>query len=144
MPEMKRHPVIDGFLSEIDPRLRRLPEARRAAEREELAQHLDLLVTAYAARGLDENAAARAAIERFGRAERIGVDLAKAGGKTAEYALFFAWYSTFIVGAYLALFWSIGDPLPRHLPWVIVASAVLLPSAFICADVRKRRRATAK
>ena len=93
---------------------------------------------------MDEGAAARAAIERFGRAERIGADLAKAGCKTAEYARFFAWYSTFIVGAYLALFWSMGDPLPRHLPWVIAVNAVLLPSAFIFADVRKRRRAAAK
>ena len=93
---------------------------------------------------MDEARAAAAAIERFGRAERIGADLAKAGRKTAEYARFFAWYSASIVGAYLALFWSMGDPLPRHLPWVVAVNAVLLPSVFIVADVRKRGRAAAK
>jgi hypothetical protein len=144
MPDTTRHPAIEAFLTDVGARLRRLPEARRAAEREELAQHLDLLVTAYRARGMDADAAARAAIERFGRAERIGADLAKAGRKTAEYARFFAWYATSIVGAYLALFWSMGDPMPRHLPWVIAVNAVLLPSAFILADIRKRRRAAAK
>ena len=144
MPDTNRHPAIEAFLSEIDARLRRLPEDRRASERDELAQHLDLLVTAYGARGMDADAAARAAIERFGRAERIGADLAQAGSKTAEYARFFAAYAAFIVIAYLALFWSMGDPLPRHLPWVIAVNAVLLPSAFIYADVRKRRRAAAK
>ena len=144
MPDTTRHPAIDAFLTDVDARLRRLPEDRRTAERQELAQHLDLLVTACRARGMDADAAARAAIERFGRAERIGAELAKAGSKTAEYARFFAWYSAFIVGAYLALFWSMGDPMPRHLPWVIAVSALVLPSAFIYADVRKRRRAAAK
>ena len=96
MPDTTRHPAIEAFLTDVGARLRRLPEARRAAEREELAQHLDLLVTAYRARGMDADAAARAAIERFGRAERIGADLAKAGRKTAEYARFFAWYAAFI------------------------------------------------
>jgi hypothetical protein len=144
MPDTTRHPAIEAFLTDVDARLRRGPADRRAAEREELAQHLDLLVTAYAARGLDADAAARAAVERFGHAERIGADLAKAGRKTAEYARFFAWYSASIVVAYLALFWSMGDPLPRHLPWVIAVNAVLLPSAFILADVRKRRRAAAR
>jgi hypothetical protein len=37
-----------------------------------------------------------------------------------------------------------GDPLPRHMPWVIAGNAVLLPAVFILADVRKRRRAAAK
>jgi hypothetical protein len=144
MPDTNRHPAIEAFLTDVDARLRRLPEDRRAAERDELAQHLDLLVAACRARGMDADAAARAAIERFGRAERIGAELASAGRKTAEYARFFAWYATFIVVAYLGLFWSMGDPLPRHLPWVIAANAILLPSAFIYADVRKRRRAAAK
>jgi hypothetical protein len=144
MPDTTRHPAIEAFLIDVDARLRRLPADRRAAERDELAQHLHLLVTAYRARGMDADAAARAAIERFGRAERIGADLAKAGSKTAGYARFFAWYATFIVLAYLGLFWSMGDPLPRHLPWVIAANAILLPSAFILADVRKRRRAVSK
>jgi hypothetical protein len=144
MPDTTRHPAIEAFLTDVDARLRRVPAERRASEREELAQHLDLLVTAYRARGLDDAAAAAAAIERFGRAERIGADLAKAGAKTVEYARFFAWYATFIVGAYLALFWSMGDPMPRHLPWVIAVNALALPSAFIVADIRKRRRAAAK
>jgi hypothetical protein len=144
MPDTTRHPAIDAFLTDVDTRLRRVPADRRAAERDELAQHLDLLVTAYSARGLDADAAARAAVERFGRAERIGADLAKAGSKTAEYARFFAWYSAFIVGAYLVLFWSMGDPLPRHMPWLIAVNALLLPSVFILTDIRKRRRAAAK
>ena len=93
------------------------------------------------------DAAARAAVERFGRAERIGAELYDAWhgrSKAGEYARFFAAYAAFIVIAYLALFWSMGDPLPRHLPWVIAANALILPSAFIYADVRKRRRAAAK
>jgi hypothetical protein len=57
---------------------------------------------------------------------------------------FAAWYAASIVAAYLLLFWSMGDPLPRHMPWVIAANAVLLPAAFIFADVRKRRRDAAK
>lgn len=138
-----RHALVESYLAAIDERLRRLPMDRCAAERDEIAQHLDLLVTAFAARGMDADAAARAAIERFGHVERIGADLARAGRKTAEYALFFAWYSAFIVGAYLALFWSMGDPLPRH-PWVIAVHAVLVPSVFILTDMRKRRRAAAK
>jgi hypothetical protein len=144
MPDTTRHPAIEAFLADVDQRLRRLPAERRAAERDELAQHLDLLVTAHRARGMDDDAAARAAIERFGRAERIGADLAKAGRKTAEYVKFAVAYATFIVAAYLALFWSMGDPLPRHAPWVIAANALLLPAAFILADVRKRRRVPAK
>ena len=146
MPDTNRHPAIEAFLSKIDARLRRLPEDRRASERDELAQHLDLLVTAYGARGMDADAAARAAIERFGRAERIGAELHQAwhGRKAGEYARFFVAYAAFIVVAYLALFASMGDPLPRHLPWVIAANALALPSAFIYADVRKRRRAAAK
>ena len=147
MREPARHPAIEAFLTDVDARLRRLPEARRAAERDELAQHLDLLVTAYATRGMDADTAARAAIERFGRAERIGAELRDAWharSKTGEYARFFVAYAAFIVVAYLALFWSMGDPLPRHLPWVIAVNAVLLPSVFIYADVRKRRRDAAK
>jgi hypothetical protein len=147
MPDTIRHPVIEAFLTDLDARLRRLPAERRAAERDELAQHLDLLVTAYGARGMDADAAARAAIERFGRAERIAGDLAgawRSERKTGEYARFFAAYAAFIVAAYLALFWSMGDPLPRHLPWVIALNAVLLPSAFIYADARKRRKQPTK
>ncbi len=144
MPETRHHHAVEAFLSQVDGRLRHLPAERRTAERDELAQHLDLLVAAYRARGMDEAQAARAAIERFGRAERIGADLAMAGRKTAEYVKFAIWYGAFIVGAYLALFWSMGDPLPRHMPWVIGANAVLLPAVFILADVRKRRRAAAK
>lgn len=139
--ETRPHPDVAAFLAAIEDRL---PSGRRAAEREELAQHLDLLVTACRARGMDADAAARSAIERFGRAERIGADLAMAGRKTAEYVKFAIWYGAFIAGAYLALFWSMGDPLPRHMPWVIGANAVLLPAVFILADVRKRRRAAAK
>lgn len=144
MAETRRPLEIEAFLSGIDRRLRGLPAERRAAEREELAQHLDLLVTAYRARGMDEAAAAAAAIQRFGRAERIGADLATADRKTAQYVRFAVAYAAFIVAAYLALFWSMGDPLPRHLPWVIAANAIALPSAFVYADVRKRRRAAAK
>jgi hypothetical protein len=145
MPDTTRHPAIEAFLSEIDGRLRRLPEARRAAERDELAQHLDLLVTGYRARGMDEAQAVAAAVERFGGAERIGAQLHAAWHRqTREYVGFFVAYAAFIVVAYLALFWSMGDPLPRHLPWVIAANALVLPSAFIYADVRKRRRAAAK
>jgi hypothetical protein len=147
MPETNRHRVVETFLAAVDDRLRRLQPARRAAERDELGQHLDLLVAAYRARGLDEDAAAAAALERFGRAERIAGDLADAWRrerKTAEYARFFVAYAGFIVVAYLALFWSMGDALPRHLPWVIALNALLLPSAFIYADARKRRKQTTK
>ena len=148
MLDPNRHPSIGTFLANVEKRLHRLPAERRAAEREELAQHLDLLVTAYRACGMDETAAATAAIERFGRAERIGADLQGAWqrerDKTREYVLFFLAYAAFIVVAYLGLFWSMGDPLPRHLPWVIAANALVLPSAFIYADVRRRRRAAAK
>jgi len=148
MREMNRHPSIEAFLAAVDERLRRLPAGRRAAERDELAQHLDLLVTAYIARGMDDTAAATAAIDRFGRAERIGADLQRAWqrehDKTRAYVRFFLAYAAFIVVAYLGLFWSMGDPLPRHLPWVIAANALILPAAFISADLRKRRRAATK
>jgi hypothetical protein len=144
MPETRRHDAVESFLAEVDVRLRRLPAGRRASEREELAHHLDLLVAAYLAQGMDAAAAAAAAIQRFGRAERIGAELAAAGSKTREYVKFAAWYAASIVAAYLLLFWSMGDPLPRHMPWVIAANAVLLPAAFIFADVRKRRRDAAK
>jgi len=145
MPEQTRPRPIETFLAQVDERLRRLPADRRASEREELAQLLELLATAYRARGLSDEDAQRAAVERFGRAERIGAELHQAwhGRKAGEYARFFVAYAAFIVVAYLALFASMGDPLPRHLPWVIAANALALPSAFIYADVRKRRRAAA-
>jgi hypothetical protein len=142
MPEQARPSAIDTFLAQVDERLRRLPADRRASEREELAQHLELLAAAYLSRGLSEEDAQRAAVERFGRAERIGAELSRAHArKTAEYARFFVAYAAFIVVAYLALFASMGDPLPPHLPWVILANAMALPSAFIYSDIRKRRRA---
>jgi hypothetical protein len=50
-------------------------------------------------------------------------------------------YGGFIVAAYLALFWTMGDPMPRGLPWAIAANALLLPSAFIYSDMKKRRKA---
>jgi hypothetical protein len=59
----KRHPDVEEFLAAIEDRLRALAVERRADEREERAQHLDLLVIACRARGMDEDAAARAAIE---------------------------------------------------------------------------------
>jgi hypothetical protein len=71
--------MIDAYLAEIDQRLLRLPADRRAAEREELAQHLDLLVTAYRARGMDGDAAARASVDRLGPAGPIGTALQRAG-----------------------------------------------------------------
>ena len=143
MPDHQRHPALVAFLADVDARLHRLPAERRISERDELAQHLELLVAAYRLRGLDEEEAVRAAIVRFGRAEQIGAALHDAWrrtGKTGEYVRFFAAYAAFIVGSYLALFWSMGDPLPPHLPWVIALNALVLPSVFIYVDVRKRRR----
>ncbi len=143
MPDETRPGAIENFLAQVDERLRPLPAERRASERKELAHHLELLATAYRVRGLSEEDAQRAAVERFGRAERIGTALCRSwhGRKTADYVRFFVAYAAFIVVAYLGLFASMGDPLPRHLPWVIAANALALPSAFIYADVRKRRRA---
>jgi hypothetical protein len=147
MPETTPSGPIATFLAELDQRLRALPAERRAAERAELAQHLELLASALQARGLSEDEAERAAVERFGRAERIAGGLRDAWSgpsKTWEYARFFVAYAAFIVVAYLALFASMGDPLPPHLPWVIAVNALALPSAFIYADVRRRRRAAAR
>jgi hypothetical protein len=138
------HPAIESFLATLDAKLCSLPKERRASERVELAQHLALLVSAYRVRGLGPAEAAAAAIERFGRAEQIGHELCEAtrtGPRSpAHYLEFFLAYGGFIVVTYLALFWSIGDPMPRHLPWVIAANALVLPVAFIYLDVRKRRK----
>jgi hypothetical protein len=144
--DARRHPAIEAFLATVEGKLRGLAPEARADERNELAQHLDLLAAAYQARGLDEAGAAAAALERFGHAERIGRDLHRAsrcGDRPSplDYLRFFLGYGGFIVVAYLALFWSMGDPMPRGLPWAIAANALLLPSAFIYSDMKKRRKA---
>jgi hypothetical protein len=148
MNDVRRHPTIEAFLAAVDAKLRALPKARRASERDELAQHLDLLVSAYKLRGLGEDEAVAAAIERFGRAERIGRDLYEAAWdiprSAAHYLKFYLAYGVAIVVTYLALFWSMGDPMPRHLPLAIAMNALVLPAAFIFADVKKRRRAATR
>jgi hypothetical protein len=79
MREESRHPAIAAFLSEVDARLRALSPERRAEERDEIAQHLELLVTANRVRGMEGDDAVRAAVRRFGRANALGAALAAAG-----------------------------------------------------------------
>jgi hypothetical protein len=79
MRDESPHPAIAAFLSELDGRLAALSPERRAQERDELAHHLELLVTANRARGLGDDDAVWAAVRRFGRADDIGAALAAVG-----------------------------------------------------------------
>ena len=110
MPETNRHPTIETFLAAVDDRLRRLPEhgARPSATSSRSTWTCSWPPTARAewtkTRRRARPSSASAAPSASAPISR------RRGTKTAEYARFFAWYATFIVGAYLALFWSMGDP----------------------------------
>ena len=143
-----RHVVIDTYLAEVDQRLLRLPADRRAAEREELAQHLDLLVTAYRARGMDETAAACATIERLGQAGHLGAELERAARRDhprrMDYARTFFLYAAVVAASNIAVEYAssriFGDPLPS--PRSVATSAVTW-SAFsawmVYVNMRSRR-----
>jgi hypothetical protein len=144
MREPLRHRAIETFLREVDERLRRLPDARRAAERDELAQHLDLLVTAHRARGLDEGQAASAAVERFGRAERIGAELQGVWRSeqvaTFDYAGWFLQYGALIAVPYLGISWFSGESMGFPLAFA-VGNMFLTPALFYAGKYKRRRSA---
>jgi hypothetical protein len=146
MPDAERHRAIEAFLAQVDERLRLLPVARRASEREELAQHLDLLVASYRASGRDEAAAARAAVERFGRAERIGQELRGAWRREADapfdYARWFTGYIALIWIPYLGICWFSGDSMGLPVAFA-TGNMVLTPAIFYAADYKRRRSARA-
>ena len=74
-----RDPRIEGYLDQVTARLpRHLSPTSRQAEREELAAHLDALVSAHLELGADENTAVLAALHEFGDARRLGKRLAGA------------------------------------------------------------------
>jgi hypothetical protein len=145
MPDPARHPAIEAFLSEIDARLRRLPEDRRAAEREELAQHLDLLVTAGRIRGMDEDAAVRAAVDRLGRAGPIGAALERAARrnhpKPMDYARMFALCAVVFAATTASVEYAFhriaGDPL--RAPWRVAMSSLLMSALLVYMNTRSRR-----
>jgi hypothetical protein len=150
MPETPRHRAIETFLAEVDEGLGRLPEARRAAEREELAQHLDLLVTAGRARGMDEDAAARAAVDRLGRAGDIGAALDRAARRNhpapMDYVRMFGVYAVLWAATSAAVDYA----LYRLAGWPLdgtaraASNAILMGAVLVYANVRSRRVQTSR
>ena len=144
MPEASRHPAIVAFLSQVDERLRRLPTERRAAERAELALHLDLLVTAQRARGLDEDEAARDAIRRFGPAERIGSQLDRAwhrGQRNFRYGRWFGLFTAFVAFPYLGYCWSTEDGVSTSNVVFVLYNGLAAPVLHYATEWWQRRTA---
>ena len=142
---------VDRYLASVARRLTALPAARRDEDLRELRQHLDTLVTGYRAAGLDEQAAARAAVERFGHAERIGRglrDVARPRRSVRWYAGFWLVFTAVQLAANLLVLLLAGEPSdlrdqPLQQLWPVLLFSVVGPVAFIFGDVRRRRRAAA-
>jgi hypothetical protein len=139
---------VDRYLAAVARRLRALPAARRGEELRELRQHLDALVAGHRAAGLDEQAAARAAVARFGPAERVGRglrDTARPRRSVRSYAAFWAVFVAVQLAVNLLVVLLTGDrpdlrdPLAQF--WPALLFSVVGPVAFVVGDVRRHRRA---
>ncbi|MET0553411.1 MAG: permease prefix domain 1-containing protein [Vicinamibacteria bacterium] len=120
MRDDSRHPAIEAFLAQVEARLGALSPEERAEERAELAHHLDLLVTANRAGGMDPDDAVHAAVGRFGRAGALGAALAAAGRARrtpVREALLFVilWTVPVVTGA--TSDWYVDGVLFPH-PWI--------------------------
>lgn len=148
-----QEPAIEEFLDSVATRLRRMPAAQRAEELRELGQHLDLLVAGARARGLSRQAAAEAAIERFGRAEHLGRELWAASRQGGEHRSM-RYYVTFWLGygavvalvnlAVLALIdapLNLADRLGDRL-WTVALPALLIPAVFVLPALWRQHRST--
>lgn len=115
-----RHPGIEAYLAALDAGMGALSPDRRAAERSEIAHHLELLVTAHRARGLSADDAVRAAVRRIGSADALGAALASAGRARrppVRDALEFTFIWTLPVLARALSGWYVdGVPFPH--PWI--------------------------
>ena len=137
MREPVRHPAIEAFLEKLD--------ARRAgrcppADREEIAQHLDLLVEAGRACGLDEEAAVRSALARFGSAERLGAALARSWWRDrrvrAGVARLLAWQVPLGIGTASAL--NALDGAASQSFWIAMLNVLVIALFFIRAGFKRR------
>jgi hypothetical protein len=73
-----RDPRLEAYLTRVVERLpRQMSPAARAAERQELAAHLDALVAAHLELGRDEETAVLSALQEFGDAKQLGRQLAR-------------------------------------------------------------------
>jgi hypothetical protein len=149
--QLGRDPAVDTYLESVGGRLRRMPPERRAEELRELGQHLDLLVVGYRTQGLTPQAAAAAAVERFGRAEDLGRELHAAVHRPARgtsplyYLGFCVIYGVVIAMVHLGVLAVIDAPLnlPDRLGdrlGVVAWPALLIPPLFVLHDVWRRRR----
>jgi hypothetical protein len=140
-----RHPAIETYLAEVDQRMLRLPEERRADEREELAQHLDLLVRACRARGMDGDAAARAAVDRLGRAGDIGAALERAARRKHPTPMDYVRMGGVYVAVWMATHAAVDYALFRLAGWPLdqlaraVSDAILVSAVLVYTNVRSRR-----
>jgi hypothetical protein len=137
MREPVRHPAIDAFLERLDARVRPLP----AADREEIAQHLDLLVEAARVGGLDQEAAVRRALARFGSVERLGAALARPWWRDRRVlrglARLLAWQLPLGIGTSYAL--HALDGAPMQSAGIAVLNALVISLFFIRAVFNRRR-----
>lgn len=137
MREPLRHPAIEAFLEKLDARVRPLP----AADRAEMAQHLDLLVEAARASGLDEEAAVRSALAHFGSVERLGAALARPWWRDrrvqGRIARLFAWQVPLGLGTSYALHALDGAPLRSA--WIAVVNVLVVSLFFIRAGFNRQR-----
>ncbi len=107
----------DDYLREIETCLRHLPDVDREQELNEIAQHLDGLITASKADGKTESQATAAAITQFGAARKIGSGLAHVG----EYPRFASVWETVLFcapfAAFLKAVWFVFVDLQDMLHW---------------------------
>ncbi len=146
-----RDDPIDRYLAGVARQLSALPAARREEDLYELRQHLETLAAGHRAAGLDEQAAARAAVARFGQAERIGRglrDAARPRRSVRSYAVFWVSFAAVQLAVSLLALLLVGerpdlrDP-PVELLWPALLFSVVGPGAFILGEVYRHRRAAA-
>jgi hypothetical protein len=139
MREPVRHPAIEVFLGKLGAPVRPLPPA----DREEIAQHLDLLVEAGRVGGLDEEAAVRSALARFGSVERLGAALARPWWRDrrvrAGIARLLAWQVPLGIGTASAL--NAVDGAVMRSAWIGVLNVLVISLFFIRAGFNRRRAA---
>ena len=139
---------VDAYLAGVARQLAALPADERDEELRELRQHLDALVAGYRATGLEPEAAARAAVERFGEPERIGRGLRKVADRyrrRADPAL--RWKRALVGGVTVTMIHAVSslstaDDGSERVEFAAVLSSGLVVTALISLGARavNRRR----
>lgn len=142
-----RHPIVHEFLDSVRARMGSAGGSQRAEDLLELGQHLDLLVAGLRQQGLSADAAAAAAVERFGRADQLGRSLRRARqGSIRRHVGFYAGFVAVQAAALLLVLVAIGggaNLLDRPSAfWPAGVVLLLAPVPYLLFDRRRRHRAT--